>query len=246
VAQIVFIHGAADSGAVWEKQAEFLAPRHDVLALDLPGHGVRLAEQPLETVAAMAQEVLSGAQTRGMARPVLVGHSMGGATALQLALDAPSSVAALVLVGTGAKLRIRDELVERARQVAESAPPDQIVERIVTLSSAVSPSASLATREWLRQRIGQSTGRAVHADFRATSDYDQMARIAEIDLLTLIIAGEDDQWTPSKFQHYLAERIRRSRLVMLPNAGHYPFVEQADRFNDELERFLNYLASGPQ
>jgi 3-oxoadipate enol-lactonase len=125
--------------------------------------------------------------------------------------------------------------------MAEASPPDQIVERIVTLDSAVSPSASPEIRAWLRQRIGQSTGRAVYADFRATSAFDQMVRIADIRLPTLIIAGEEDQWTPPKFQHYMAERIPGSRLVMLPNAGHYPFVEQAERFNGELETFLGEL-----
>jgi pimeloyl-ACP methyl ester carboxylesterase len=70
MASIVFIHGAADSGEVWEKQVESLVPRHDVLALDLPGRGARLSEAPLETVASMAQEALRAAQSRGMARPV--------------------------------------------------------------------------------------------------------------------------------------------------------------------------------
>ena len=112
MAELVFIHGAADSGAVWERQLAVFGARHDVLALDLPGHGARLGETPLETVTSTAQEALRAAQRRGMAHPVLVGHSMGGATAMQAALDAPSVPAALVLVGTGAKLRIRDELVE--------------------------------------------------------------------------------------------------------------------------------------
>jgi pimeloyl-ACP methyl ester carboxylesterase len=241
MAELVFIHGAADSGAVWEKQVELLGSHHDVRPLDLPGHGSRLSEAPLATIASMAQEALRAAQSHGMTHPVLAGHSMGGATAIQIALDAPDVPSALVLVGTGAKLRIRDELIERARQLAEASPPDRIVERIVTLDSAVSPSASAEVREWLRRRIGQSTGRAVYADFRATSAFDQMLRLSEIDLPTLIIAGEDDQWTPPKFQHYMAEHIRGSRLVLLSNAGHYPFVEQAQRFNGELQRFLENL-----
>jgi len=66
-------------------------------------------------------------------------------------------------------------------------------------------------------------------------------RVHEIRLPTLIIAGEDDAWTPPKFQDYLVQRIAGSRLVMLPEAGHYPFVEQAERFNQELDRFLSEL-----
>src|SRR5579884_1781304 len=114
MAEIVFIHGAADSGAVWERQVEHFGPEHDVLALDLPGHGARLGETALESVASMAEEALRAARARGMTHPVLVGHSMGGATAMQAALEAPAVPAAIVLAGTGAKLRIRSELIEEA------------------------------------------------------------------------------------------------------------------------------------
>ena len=54
----------------------------------------------------------------------------------------------------------------------------------------------------------------------------------------LVIAGEDDLWTPPRFQTYLGEHLPHVRVVLLPETGHSPFVERADEFNAELERFL--------
>ncbi len=241
MAELVFLHGAADSGVVWEHQTQYFGPHHDVLALDLPGHGARLNETALHTVADIAVEAVRAARACGMTQPVLVGHSMGGATALQIALTEPDFPKALVLAGSGVRLKMRDELVAEAGRVAETSPPGQLVKRIVKLEEAISPAAPSEIQEWLAQRFGQATGQGVYGDFRATSTFDLMDRVAEIRLPTLIIAGKDDRWTPPKFQHFMAERIPGSRLVMLQDTGHYPFVERADRFNEELDRFLTEL-----
>src|SRR5581483_8143626 len=202
------------------------------------GHGVRLMERAFDEIAANAAEVVRLAREHGMEHPVLVGHSMGGATAIEVALSYPGVARALVLAGSGARLRLRPEMIESARRRAEESEPGRVVERLVTLELAVSPHASSAVRAWLRERFGQATGQAVLGDFLATNGFDCLDRVREIHLPTLIIAGEDDLWTPPRFQQYLAEHIAGSRLVLLPGTGHYPFVERADQFNQEMARFL--------
>lgn len=71
-----------------------------------------------------------------------------------------------------------------------------------------------------------------------------MERVSSIGLPTLVLAGEDDTMTPPKYQRFLAERLPRAELVLLPRAGHYPQVEQAAAFNVALERFLAGLDDG--
>ena len=166
---------------------------------------------------------------------------MGGATALQIALTEPEFPRAIVLAGSGVRLKMPQALVEEAGRVAATAPPGQVVERLVLLEEAVSPSADVAVREWVSRRFGQATGQGVYGDFRATTSFDVMDKVGEIQLPTLIIAGEDDRWTPPKFQRFMAQRILGARLVMLPETGHYPFVERPERFNQEVERFLATL-----
>src|SRR5207247_8612444 len=137
---------------------------------------------------------------------------------------------ALVLAGSGARLRIRPDVINAARERAGLAAPGVRIERVIPLDDVVSPRASSDVRTWLRPRIGEATGQATHADFVATSSFDAMARLGDVDLPTLIIGGEDDRWTPPKFQQYFADHIAGSRLVIVPDCGHYPFVERANEF----------------
>lgn len=240
--ELVFLHGAADSGAVWQRQVDRFGPAHRVLAVDLPGHGTRLQETALESAEENAHEVIRLLAAEGFTRPVIVGHSMAGAIALAIAVQRPKLPLGLALVGSGARLRMRSGLIEEARQMAQAAPPGAAIERVIPLEQVVSPHSPPEVRGWVRQHFGRATAQATHADFLATNGFDFMQRLAEIALPTLVLGGEDDIWTPPKFQHYLVEHLPNARLVMLPRAGHYPFIERADAFNAELESFVEELA----
>lgn len=242
MAELVFVHGAGDSAAIWDKQIERLGAAHDALALDLPGHGQRLNEAAFYDHEQNGVEVLRQVQQRGFGRPVLIGHSMGGAVVLSAVLSKPAIPRAVVLVASGARLRMPPNLVEAARQKAERAPPGQVGGSLVPLDVAVSASVSPETRAWLEARVGQSTAQATYADFLANDRFDLLVRLAEVTLPALVLAGEDDQMTPPKFQSFLAERLGNARLTLLPDAGHYVHVEQAPAFNQELEQFLSGLA----
>ena len=80
--------------------------------------------------------------------------------------------------------------MDEAGQVAATAPSGQVVQRLVLLDEAVSPSAGPDVRDWLSQRFGQATGQGVYGDFRATTSFDVMDRVAEIRLPTLIITAK--------------------------------------------------------
>ena len=87
--------------------------------------------------------------------------------ALTIALAHPEFPSALVLAGSGARLRIRPEVIESARRRAEPSTPGERIERVIPLDDVVSPAADAETRAWLAERIGQAIGQATHADFVA-------------------------------------------------------------------------------
>jgi pimeloyl-ACP methyl ester carboxylesterase len=245
MAELVFIHGAGDSAAVWERQVRHFGSHHRVLAIDLPGHGRRLSEEALKSHDDNAEEAGRQMRAGGFGSPVVVGHSMGGAVALSQALRRPSVPRALVLVASGARLRMAPDLIEAARQRAESAPAGQAVGASIPLDRAVSSHASGQARAWLSERVGQSTAQATYADFLANDGFDVMGRLGEIDQPVLVLAGQDDELTPPKFQTFLAERMPHARLVLLPKAGHYVQVELEAAVNHELEGFLAELDGRP-
>src|SRR5437867_3416559 len=121
---LLFIHGAADSAAVWERQVQQFGRDNRVLAVDLPGHGSRLSERAYDSCDRSAEDVLEQLRGHRLQAPVLVGHSMGGAIALTIALAHPELISALMLAGSGARLRIRPDVIGAARERAELAAPD--------------------------------------------------------------------------------------------------------------------------
>src|SRR5512133_3755617 len=104
---LVLVHGAGAASDDWPPELRAL-PGRRVLAVDLPGHGAAPGPAP-GSVAAFASAVEALLDAHGIASAVIAGHSMGGAIALTLALERPARVAGLVLVSTGARLRVAPE-----------------------------------------------------------------------------------------------------------------------------------------
>jgi pimeloyl-ACP methyl ester carboxylesterase len=242
MADVLLIHGAGDSAAVWGRQVEELGTTHRLLALDLPGHGARRAEPAHSDHAANAAEVERALAAAGIDRAVVVGHSMGGAVALTYALRQPARLRALVLVASGARLRMHPSLLEAAREKAEAAGgATDATGPVVPAERCLAPGAAPAITAWLGAHAGQATAQAVYADFRANNDFDVMDRLGEIRVPTLVVGGAQDAMTPPKFVRYLADSIPGAQLALLDGAGHYAMVEQAEAFNRRLAEFLDTL-----
>ncbi len=241
MADLIFIHGAGDSAAVWDRQVKVFSssPRHRVFAFDLPGHGERVREQGFDSHERNAQEVCRLMGERGVQKGILVGASMGGAVALTAALQSPERVAGLVLVATGAKMRMHPSFLEEGRKRAETfgtrIPEATHIVPVEQMVAATTPSDVIL---WLKEHIGQASAQATYADFLANDRFDVMARLGEIAAPTLVVSGSEDRMTPPKFSQFLADNIPHAQLEILPHAGHYPMVEQADAFNKRLEDFL--------
>ncbi|MBI3076969.1 MAG: alpha/beta hydrolase [Deltaproteobacteria bacterium] len=239
MADLVFIHGAGESGEVWQKQLAYFSPAHRVQAVDLPGHGARRDELALDNHERNADDVLHTIDKLGWEKPVLVGYSMGGAIALLIALQHPARISGLVLVATGARLRMHPDFLERARKQAEDPQPPAAPP--VSVEEMVAPSTSPTIRDWLRPRAMNAPPQAIYADFLANNSFDAMGQLGGIAVPTLVIGGSDDRMAPPKFSQYLAEHIAGAQLVIFPNCGHYPQAEQEELFNKAVDEFLARL-----
>jgi pimeloyl-ACP methyl ester carboxylesterase len=230
---LVLVHGAGGSATVWVRQLEGLADATRVIALDLPGHGASPGDghRVVAEYAAAVRDFVAGLRAGA---PILCGHSMGGAITQSVALMAPELLRGIVLLATGAKLRVFPRLFE----LMERDYGDGVA--FVT-EHAWSPASPPSLKEGGRRAMLETRAPVTLGDFRGCDAFDVMARVGAIRLPTLVIVGEDDQLTPPKYAEFLAGNISGSQLVRIPGAGHYVQLEQPDEVNRAMREFLRTL-----
>jgi pimeloyl-ACP methyl ester carboxylesterase len=230
---LVLVHGSGGDHTTWKPQLEGLASAARIVALDLPGHGASSGEG-CDTIEAYATVVRGFLTALGRGAVVLGGHSLGGAIAQTLALDAPELLDGLVLVGTGARLKVFPELFEiMARDYAEAVA--------FMTEHAWSSSSPADLKERGRETVRATRPSVTRGDFTACNGFDVMDRLGDIRFPTLVVVGEDDRLTPPKYAEFLVRSIAGAQLARIPRAGHYVSLEQPAEVNRAIRDFLGGL-----
>lgn len=229
---VVCVHGAGGSHLNWP--AEILRlPGAVVYALDLPGHG-RSTGSGRQTVGEYVAMLVSLLDALNLPDAVIVGHSMGSAVALEMALAHPDRVRGLVLVGSGARLRVAPAILQGLREDFENA---------VKLIGdwAYGPNAPAELKRLGQQLMAETLPEVMHGDFLACDAFDVMERLGEIHAPTLVISGTADQLTPVKYASFLAQNIPGAELLLVENAGHMVMLERPQEVGEALARFVASL-----
>ena len=224
--QLILIHGAGGSHLDWPAELRRL-PRSTVLIPDLPGHG-RSSPPLLAGIADYASLIRQWIDELSLPQVVLVGHSMGGAIVLQLALQATRATCGIVLLATGARLRVADAILEGIGTEFE-ATVDNL------LHAYWGPDAPPEVMANSRRRLHEAGPARLLNDFRATDAFDIMGQLDDIAIPALIVTGEHDPLTPPKYARYLAEHIEAAELRILPGAYHMVHHQRAA----DVARFIN-------
>lgn len=214
-APILLIHGAGGSHLDWGMPIRKLSS----LAVDLNGHGRSPGEGHL-TLADHAADLVALLDALDIDQITLVGHSMGGGIALTLALAYPDRVARLVLVSTGARLKVHPDILAKIES-----DPGAVADRLAAwLWSAGVDDA--ARQQGKRQFLTLSP--AVTArDYRACDAFDVRDRLGDIHTPALVLCGTADVMTPPKFSEYLAANLPNAQLELFDGAGHMLQIERA-------------------
>ena len=229
----VFIHGAGSNRDVWLGQQPAFPGAQ---MLDLPGHGAARRTHgpapaispplPEITVAAYADWIAGLIDAGGWADVILVGHSMGGAIALELGLRRPAWLRGLVLTNTGARLRVAPSLFDLLEHDYPAAV-DWVIEH------EFAPGAGAYRREGTRRQMLRTAAAVTLADFRACDAFDGRAALQEggIRAPALVLGAPDDQMTPPKHSEFLAGAIPGARLAWIPGSGHMSPLEAPEAWN---------------
>lgn len=233
--KVFFLHGAVGDHTGWNAVVRVLREidpeRWTYASVDLPGHG-HSAGPACSSIEEYARELGAFLRSRYAGPWVLVGHSMGGAIAIEAALRYPSLWAGLVLVGTGARLRVHPDLLERLKRGAKR----EAIEWLMAWLFGTHASESLRAQS--RARLERVSLDTLRRDYLACDAFDRMQDIDGIRVPTLVVGALQDVLTPPKYSYYLAERIPGARLVMVPDAGHMLPLEAPDELARAIHEFL--------
>jgi pimeloyl-ACP methyl ester carboxylesterase len=221
---VTFLHGAAGRGEVWQLQALAFPQART------PDFRGRKGPGTPRTVAghvAAVREVLNSAA-------VLVGHSLGGAVALQYAIESASRPRGLILVATGARLDLKREWLRRLDDDPEGVIGELVEQFFAPATSGRLKRKTLAVMRSLSPEV-------LRADLQAADGFDVRDRLGGLLVPTLIICGTLDRVTPPRYSEFLHSHLPRAELTLIEEAGHMVMLEQPRAVNDAIRIFLRKL-----
>lgn len=236
---LVLVHGFLSGSDYWGDVIEMLRRERQVIAIDLPGFGKRSDEPAVDSVAAFADDVLNNLKAMGVGNFSLLGHSMGGMIAQEMAFKAPERVRAMVLFGTGAI----GELPGRFEPIAESRRKVEVEGKLSMITSIVpnwyvngKRSQCYAGAFSLAEKAGVG---AIKGALTAMESWCGVEYLDHHKMPCLILWSDQDKAYPFSQEKLLWEGIESAQLAVIPNAGHNAHHEKPLIFGSLVNDFLD-------
>lgn len=240
---VLFLHGMPGSRTSWMPQMQSLAGTYRGIAWDMPGYGDSPLRADLVTPRMMATflaQVMRETMDSGPTH--VVGLSLGGMIALELALVAPDLVRSLCVLDCSPKFGLEggsdaDEFVASVRTPLENGTPKNDLCAAI-LQDLVSPDCAKAAFETALAAMQRTTPQGLVHAATLIGNHDSLDKLGEITAPMLIMVGEKDTATPLSYSQAIANRVTGARLEIVPNAGHLSNLENPEFVTAELEKFL--------
>lgn len=213
---VILVHGLAGSGRWWEKNIGALARTHEVHLIDLVGSGRSQGSFVLRDAASILAQWM---ERSGLGPAAVIGHSMGGQIAADLAANAPHLVERLVLVDAALNF---------------AGAPEPRAQALSSLSYLPFGMLSLIVPEAVKTGL-PALARVAYEMVKT----DMEPTLAKIRARTLTVWGEHDPCVPLELGYRLAERLPGNALAVIRGAGHVPMWERPAAFNSVVTAFLS-------
>ena len=252
---MVFVHGLSGQWQNWLENIPRFAEVRRVLALDLPGFGC--SEMPRERISIelYGRVLVEFLEQLELGHVVLVGNSMGGFVAAEVAIRRPDLVDRLMLLASAgvsqmdiAQRPIRAGGKSLAMLIKSNAAQQRYMARRPTLRhlvlAIVARHPSRLKADLAFEGLLKGAGKPGFEDaLRACLEYDFRERLPQINCPTLVLWGEKDAIIPVKDADKFVELIDGARKIVMEDTGHLPMVERPTTFNEALEEFLHHTTS---
>jgi 3-oxoadipate enol-lactonase len=234
---LVLLHPIGLDHSFWLGLIERCAATRRVLALDLPGHG-RSPAAADTSMTAYVEAVTQTLDALGVEKTAVLGLSFGGMIAQELAIRFPDRVSRLIACACGARIppEARDAVAARGRAALEggmSSVVDATLERWFTSSFMGDPAV-----DRVRDRLLSDDPEQWNAGWSVIATHDALGGLPNLDVPTLVVAGEMDLGTPVSAARAVADAVPGARLIVLPGAPHMLQIECAEPFARHVTAFL--------
>ena len=240
---LLFIHGLGSSVRDWELQLPVFAPRYQVVTFDLRGHGQSSKPPGPYTIRLFAADTAGLIKEVGLAPAHVVGISLGGMVALQLAVSSPDLVRSLTVVNAGPEFIVRtmkERLMVLQRQLIVRLLGMRKMSEVLSQRLFPKPEHEEVRRLFV-ERWAENDPRAYRAAMQALVGWSVADQLGAIQCPTLVIAADQD-YTPVAAKEAYVARMPRAELVVIRDSRHATPVEQPDQFNAALLAFLSKQA----
>ena len=232
----------------WQGQIPQLSTKYRVLAFDNRGSGRTEAPDAPYTIAMMADDTAALMEALGMAKANVLGKSMGGYIAEELAIRHPGRVASLMLAATSigpyiAEAPILESWVrEKAQGMNKKTLFQLMLPFIFTDKTFEEPENVRMAVETIASRPQATPAYAMRRQFIACAEHSARGRTGDVDAPTLVLAGSEDLFIPFSLSAELAAVFPNGRLVVLKGGGHELNVDVPEKFNKAVLDFLAEVA----
>ncbi|WP_317387135.1 alpha/beta fold hydrolase [Tritonibacter scottomollicae] len=231
---LVLLHGAGVDAALWKPQIDLFSKQYHVIAPNLPGHG---RSAPVQSVEEMADVVRAMLQEKGIAQYAIVGLSLGGMVAIEMAGRWPDEVSHLVTVESVATVfegAFAQGLAGWAMLLFKVLPPSIFMALPASAMGAKSQDAG----KYVQDAIAKMTAKNNYTVMHAASQYDGRKRLSNITANTLIMVGALNRKTHKRARK-MANAIPESEFLVIPAASHIANLDAPDFFNASVLSFLS-------
>jgi len=244
-APVVLLHSAGLDLTYWDQQIADLSRRHDVIALDLPGHGRSITQPESITITQMSAAVITALDALQCGPVHLVGLSVGGLIAQQIALTDPQLITSLALLDTAARFAPDGQASMRKRAaVVREHGMEAILDGL--FGHWLLP----GTRQRRPDLIDRATKTLVRDDagvqaalWETIADFDDADRLGSIAVPTLVLVGEHDSSSPVSSARELCAGIQHAQMRVIADAAHLTPIEQPTIVTGHLDAFVRSLST---
>lgn len=236
---LLLLHGLGSTKKDWDAQVPFFSKNYRVITVDLRGHGNSSIPTDDYGVLVMTEDVKTFMDLLQIDKATLVGFSMGGAIAFQMAVSHPNYIHNIVIVNSGPDFNnmgtIGEELLNSRTQFLKTKGL-KLLAKEIAFNMFPEPH-QFKLRNAFEERCKNNNYNAYYQAFVTLMNWGLGAQLETIKARTLVVASDMD-YTPVAFKQAYVERMQNAQLAVIKNSRHGVVLDQPDAFNKVLEKFL--------